>query len=155
MTNLTAYINENRNYLGDSLIVLEQLTEAQFDVLQAVTRETGNADVGNLATLKIPRLSSKVLEVLQCNPCLCYAHRNLMLTDLKHTPEVEQTIFGSEGISYLNNILASLDEPGCPDKEAFREYCYENGKVSIVDKLDFWLQPFSKQEKQVTSEFKA
>ena len=46
MTKLTAYIEENRNYLGDSLIVLEQLTEAQFDVLRAVTRETGNAEVG-------------------------------------------------------------------------------------------------------------
>ena len=46
MTKLTAYIDENRNYLGDSLIVLEQLTDDQFDVLQAVTEETGNADVG-------------------------------------------------------------------------------------------------------------
>ena len=46
MSNLTAYIEENRSYLGDSLIVLEQLTEAQFNVLKAVTEEMGNADVG-------------------------------------------------------------------------------------------------------------
>lgn len=98
----------------------------------------------NLVTLKIPRLSSAVLEVLQSNPSLCYAHRNLLLTDLKHTPEVEQQLFGQAGIDYLNGILDSLSEPNVPDKEAFREYCYEYGKVGIVEKLDFWLQPFQK-----------
>jgi hypothetical protein len=46
MTSLAAYIEENRNYLGDSLIVLEQLTDAQFSVLKAVTEEMGNMDVG-------------------------------------------------------------------------------------------------------------
>lgn len=46
MINLTAYIEENRSYLGDSLIVLEQLTDAQFQVLKAVTVRMGNADVG-------------------------------------------------------------------------------------------------------------
>jgi hypothetical protein len=46
MTNLAAYIEENRSYLGDSLIVLEQLTDAQFAVLKAVTEEMGSADVG-------------------------------------------------------------------------------------------------------------
>lgn len=98
----------------------------------------------NLTTLKITRMPQKVLDILQCNPCLCYARRNLLLTDLKHTEAVEQTIFGASGIGYLNNILSTLDEPGVPDKAAFKEYCYENGKVNIVDKLDFWLSVFSR-----------
>jgi len=47
MTNLASYVEENRSYLDDnSLIVLEHLTEAQFVVLKAVTKEMGNADVG-------------------------------------------------------------------------------------------------------------
>lgn len=46
MTNLNEYIQENREYLGDSLIVLEGLTEGQFHVLEAVTKEMGNANVG-------------------------------------------------------------------------------------------------------------
>ena len=46
MDNLASYLEENRSYLGESLIVLEQLTEAQFIVLKAVTEEMGNADVG-------------------------------------------------------------------------------------------------------------
>jgi hypothetical protein len=46
MTTIAAYIEENRSYLSDSLVVLEQLTNAQFQVLKAVTEEMGNADVG-------------------------------------------------------------------------------------------------------------
>ena len=40
------YIEENKSYLGDSLAVLEFLTEDQFQTLAQVTEEMGNADVG-------------------------------------------------------------------------------------------------------------
>ena len=46
MTSMTAYIDENRAYLGNSLDVLETLTQAQFDKLESATRAMGNNDVG-------------------------------------------------------------------------------------------------------------
>ena len=52
MENIINYIEENRSYLGDSLIVLEQLTDDQFNVLKAITEEMGNGeDVGIANTL--------------------------------------------------------------------------------------------------------
>lgn len=94
----------------------------------------------NLATLGIPRLPKKVLEEMQRD--FSFAHRNLLLTNLIHSPETEKEIFGEQGIKYLEDVLDRLEEPSTFDKSAFREYCFEYGKISVIDKLDFWLQPF-------------
>lgn len=94
----------------------------------------------NLDTLDIPRLPKKVKDILPY--CYCMIHRNLMLTNLNHSPEVDCQIFGEEGKAVLDAVIAAYDEPGQVDKEAFREYCYEYGKLNIVDKLDYWVSVF-------------
>ena len=46
MTDLAAYITENRAYLGKDIDLIESLTQAQFDKLSAVTELMGNSDLG-------------------------------------------------------------------------------------------------------------
>jgi hypothetical protein len=42
----TEYVNENRTYLGDSVDLLEAITDEQFQLLLRVTIEMGNSDPG-------------------------------------------------------------------------------------------------------------
>lgn len=96
----------------------------------------------NLSTLKIPRMPAKILAILQGMPCLCYARRNLLLTDLCHSREAEEAIFGTEGIKYLDSVLESLETQGAPYTERFKEHLFEYGKINVIDKLGTWMMPF-------------
>lgn len=94
----------------------------------------------NLKKLDIPRLPKKLKETLPL--CYCMVHRNLLLVDLNHSPEVDEAIFGKDGMEKLDEIIQTFDEPGEVSKDEFREYCYEYGKLNVVDKLDYWVSPF-------------
>lgn len=74
MTNLNEYIQENRNYLGDSLGVLEGLTESQFRGLKVVTKKMGNTDVGiDNALIK----SSEMIADFDSSRSIFWAERGL------------------------------------------------------------------------------
>lgn len=94
----------------------------------------------NLDTLKISRMPEKVVVGLKENFDLVY--RNLKLADLHHTPEIDDTIFGAEGIAYLKKEVAGFGSVGSPDVPAVKEWLLECGKVAAAEKISFWLQPF-------------
>ena len=94
----------------------------------------------NLDTLKIPRLSQKVVDLLKKEYATIY--HNFKLANLNHSPETELEIFGQAGIDYLDQCIADLEVPNEIDRKYIEEYCFENGKVSVVDRLDMWLVPF-------------
>lgn len=96
----------------------------------------------NIDNLDVPRMGDKVKQALKLH--FCMVRRNMLMVDLHHTPEVEQQIYGEQGLAYLEQVLADLDTPGKPDVPALKEWFYECGKLNVVEKLDFWLQPFQR-----------
>lgn len=97
--------------------------------------------LNNIETLKVPRLQQKSIDHMK-NSFEEITELNYKLINLNWSKEEFMGILGVEGVNKLDAFLVDIDKPLEIDKKAIEELCYEQGRIDIVDKLDFFLHPF-------------
>lgn len=94
----------------------------------------------NIDTMQITKLPKTVKPLLKEQYETIY--HNFKLANLNHSPETDLEIFGQPGLDYLQDAIARIEEEPAADVKAFQEWCFENGKVGVADRVDMWLASF-------------
>jgi len=93
--------------------------------------------------IHVPRMTQKAKESLKRDFDIVL--RNVKLVDLNHPAGVEAVLFGDKGIAYMEGALEALEYQHKPARKELEEELFMCGKVNIVEKLDTWLAPFTRE----------
>lgn len=128
---------------GDTSDSIEGFIGVGEKIAQALIEKYGDFEniKANLDTLKVPRLMSKSVDQMRTDFDRI-TELNYKLVNLNWDRATYQLILGKDGVDKLDAFLMGLSDPVTVDKKAIEELCYENGRIDIVDKMDFFLHPF-------------